>query len=444
MNKELQTSQLIPRREELERMFDKYPDVPREVAVKEDFLTQGLKFTEAALRTVESGGWKGYYLFSFDRTKISDMKHKEAFRVPEEFRAWGGPYQLRPIVFAIRINENSPYTVDVVDNQLKILFEGGRPVVDNVEFRPRPKYYEMSFEDGTPYYFIANLTAWRTITFCAPLRICQYWGDGEECKFCDINENVRQQQKAGRKFPAAKSVEQVVTVIEALVEEKRNTRVGEDFPLQKFTFSGGTVNKGLQGMTDEEFYLQYIKAVIGKIGSRWSIVLQTAAKDKEGYKRLRDAGVDCVLANIEVWDKRLFSIICPGKDRFVGRDEWIRRVIESVDVFGEGHVQPGFVSGCELAQPFGFKDIDSALKSMEEGIDYLMSHGVLPRMIDWCVEPLSALAGQSPPPLEYHVRLDKIWYDLWKKHGLPAPEGLTRMGPGRCVNPNSAYLDVGY
>ena len=73
-------------------------------------------------------------------------------------------------------------------------------------------------------------------------------------------------------------------------------------------------------------------------------------------------------SNFEVWGKELFKAVCPGKNKLVGWDEWVKRVVKSVDVFGEGNVNPNFVAGVEMAKPFGFTDVDAAVKSTSEGL----------------------------------------------------------------------------
>ena len=149
------------------------------------------------------------------------------------------------------------------------------------------------------------------------------------------------------------------------------------------------------------------------------------------------------MANFEVWDKRLFEIICPGKDRFIGRDEWIRRTVESVDVLGESCQAPGMVAGVEMAQPWGFKTVEEAVRSTSEGLDFLMSHGVVPRLINWCIEPLSALGGHPVVPLDYYVQTDLAWHETFKKYRLGHTPGFGPLGPGRAVISNGAYADVG-
>ena len=51
-------------------------------------------------------------------------------------------------------------------------------------------------------------------------------------------------------------------------------------------------------------------------------------------KRLHESGFDIYHPNFEVWDEKLFPRVCPGKERFIGRDGWISRVVESAEIFG--------------------------------------------------------------------------------------------------------------
>jgi len=145
------------------------------------------------------------------------------------------------------------------------------------------------------------------------------------------------------------------------------------------------------------------------------------ARPKADIERLHTTGIPALHHNMEVWDEGLWPIICPGKSRVVGREEWVRRMIDSAEVFGKGHILSNFVSGVEMSKPYGFKTVKEAVKSTLSGFDYLMAHGVLPRMDMWCVEEGSGLAGQPPAPLEYYIELEKGYLDLRLKHGYPFP-----------------------
>ena len=425
------------RRNEVEHYFRLFPDIPREAILKEDILRLGVRFTEAALQHGKSGRPRSYYIFSYDRTPIDKMEHQESLRAPDEVMLTGGPYELRRTLVSTRVNNDSSYVIDVADGAL-VLREDDEILAD-VEFPPVPRYYAKAFPDGTQYSETMPVIGWGHRAFSTLLRACGHWGKNLECKFCDLNANARALKKTGRSYTMRKKVEHVAEVAAEVFLNQP-----EDEPRRVcLRMSGGTIldrDKGAEG--DEEFYLDYVRAIRDRIGGRWPIILQTAAKDKATCRKMRDAGVTAHESNIEVWDPNLFKVLCPGKERIVGRDRWISMVIDSVDVFGEGNVSPGLVAGVELAQPYGFKDVVDAVKSTAEGLDYLMSHGVVPRIPVWCVEPLSALADNAPPPLEYFIRIDQIWYETWKKYRLPAPCGY-QMGPGRSVYQNTASLDLG-
>jgi hypothetical protein len=147
--------------------------------------------------------------------------------------------------------------------------------------------------------------------------------------------------------------------------------------------------------------------------------LAACAYNKKQLKRIYDeTGLSSYNPNIEVWDEKLFKWICPGKAKWLGRDYWIRSALEAVEIFGKGNVQTNFVAGVEMAQPYGFKTVDEALKSNFEACEFFAKHGVI--YMSTCFRPgaNSKLAGQKQPPLEYHVRLAKGLQDIRKSYGL--------------------------
>lgn len=427
---------------DLAAYFEKYKAVNKEVIVKEDLLRLGVSFTPRALEESAKFATKSYYLFSYDAMDVDDMKKQEFMKAPECFKFKGGPYELRPSnnKTCLEKPEKTPYTIDFQGEKLQLLWEGN--TLADVELRPKPPYYKYKLPDGTPYSDVAASVFWGYLTFCTILRSCQYWGAKEECVFCDINTNAKKQTKTGRPFMMHKSIEDVVTVLDTIFNKERE-------PINHTIFlTGGAIYKDtlqLKNKSNVEFYAEYVRAIREKIGSRWCIHLQTTALTKADCKILKDAGVNCHHANIEVWDKGLFEKFCPGKEAKVGRDEWIKRVCDSVDVFGEGCVVPTFVSGCEMARPWGFEKWEEAVKSMQEAWEVLMSHGVTPRSSSWIIEPNSVLGqyDQPPIPLEYYIENDIAWYGTWKKYNLPPIYNFSPMGPGRSLSINSGHLDMG-
>jgi hypothetical protein len=112
-------------------------------------------------------------------------------------------------------------------------------------------------------------------------------------------------------------------------------------------------------------------------------------------------------------------------------------------VFGPGNVIPNFVAGVEMAKPAGFATVDEALASTGAGLDFFMSHGVVPRFTTWCPEPLSVLGRTQPgAPLEYHVRLLRVYRDTHAKYKLTPPPGYGNPGLGNAVFSVSSFMDV--
>ena len=429
-----------PRRDELERLFRRYPEVPPEVILKNDLLRLGYWLMERALEGAPVAmQTKSYRLFSHDLIPMSEMKGGEFKRVPEWIVSQGGAYDLRPVVVGVRLDPRSPYVVDMIDGRLQLLADG--VPISEVVFPEALPYTFKRLPDGTPYNEIIAYGY-----FVTAFRDCQYWGPDEECKFCDINSNARQ-MKQSRAFTFNAPVKPVDAVVEVAraIEEDMAAEVGFHIPLQ-LAISGGTITGKLKGKDEDKFYLEYVAALKWS-GKRRHIYLQTNAKDKETMKRYRAAGVDDHCANIEVWDKRLFEWINPGKAKRIGWDQWVRWMIESVDVLREGHVRPNLVGGVEMARPYGFNTVKEAVQSTREGLDMLMRHGVFPRITTWSREPGAYLVQsyeQPPVPLEYYAWIMREYYELWGKYGLPLPECGNHGHPHERFmgNSNGTYDDV--
>ena len=407
----------------LEALFKKYADVPMEVVVKCELIRNGFCFTRAALDL--DPRHKDYQLFSWDKSSVEDMEDQQApVKLPDCIELKGGPYNLRRIRMRPIIDMQSPYLVDLVDGVNVVMDKVTRePIVDLLPFTKEPEYGALKFEDGTLYRNIIALDG-----DCIIFRQCQYWGPKNECKYCDINANAVKKMKLGQ-VPdiKVKSVEKVAEAARALFSDETFDPYHRPHHIH---LNGGSITGELKGLKEFDFYVRYAEAIVEKVGNRWPIILQTSPFEKELEKEIRKIGNITRMSNYEVWDKDLFEIICPGKAKNISRDDWIRMVVDQVDVYGEGNVCPGFVAGVEMAGPWGFKTVEEAVKSTTEGMDFFMSRGVVVRPLHWVVEALSALGGQEPPPVDYYIQIDRNWFELWSKYNLPPVVGLMQVGPG--------------
>lgn len=395
----------------IRKYFEIFPDVPKSVVLKTELLRQGVTISQNALNGFKDLDtvFKGYFLFSYDRGKMVTYGEK----IPDYC------YLRRDdTAIQIRTYESSSYLIDSIDSKFYIT-ENHDPI-EEIYFYPSPKFHSQTLEDGTPMKSIVDCPGKDTL-FVTLNKYCEMFKHNLQCQFCDFVPTTVGQTKSGEKIVVHKKPEQVAETLAVALKE---------LTFRHLYFTGGTILSEFQGKNQIEYYCEHLNAVRKRLRVWYPANFQIGALPEDDWKKIYDTGVGFVQPNMEVWDRRLFEIICPGKTKFVGYDEWIRRTIKAVDIFGVGRVQPNFVIGVEMSKRNGFTHIDQGVKSTLGGFDFLMGHGVLPRMATWCVEPNAVLGPQEPPPLEFFLRVGKGYTELRKKYKLDTPGALSRESYG--------------
>ncbi|NMO54623.1 radical SAM protein [Actinoplanes sp. TBRC 11911] len=422
----------------VEDLMGRFPHVPREAIIKEDLLRGGMAFDDSALTDNENGQVKpkSYFIFSFDHRTLPELGEAALRRPPEEIVLTGGPYELRRTVVSVRTNPDSPYRVKPDADGKLTLFLDDKPIAD-VGLPPMPPYYQHKLANGKSVMEVAPTIQWGYLIYLTVFRVCQYFGAKEECQYCDINHNWRQHKAAGRPYTGVKPVDEVLEALEIIA------KYDTDGASRAYTLTGGSITSHVGGKAEADFYGQYAEAIEQHFPGRWIGKVVAQALPRESVQRFHDYGVRIYHPNYEVWDKRLFELYCPGKERYVGREEWHRRILDSAEIFGARNVIPNFVAGIEMAEPFGFTTVNEAIDSTAEGLEYFMSRGITPRFTTWCPEPTTPLGKTNPDgaPLEYHVRLLETYRAVMEANGLSSPPGYGPAGAGRAVFSVSSFMD---
>lgn len=426
----------------LEALRKKY-SIPFEAIVKSDCLRLGVCFSPEALQAAARFKQKSYFIFSFDRVPQASLSAVERHAAPEEIALIGGPFDFKRTIVSVRLNPASPYKITpLLDKEGEgggsqfQLFHGEKKICD-IQLLERPAYYDKKLGNGKPVSDIAPTIQWGYLIYLTAFRLCQYWGTQEECQFCDINENYRQQKKE-RSYTAIKSPEEIIEAL-SIIQENDPAQVSH-----AYTVTGGSITSQLNDFTEAEFYAQYAAAIEKNFPGRWIGKAVVQALPAAEVKKLKEAGYQIYHPNFEVWDKNLFQQLCPGKEAYIGRDEWIERILNAAEIFRPSHVIPNFVAGIEMSRPHGFESVEAAIESTAEGLEFFMSKGIIPRFTVWCVEPNTALSqtNSEPPPLEYFVNLLQVYRDTFQRHKLSPPPGYGPTGIGRAVFSVSAFMDV--
>ena len=123
-------------------------------------ISQGINFSEAAIRAAKDSPVVRGTLFTDLRVKADELK---GGKIPDEIHISGGPYALKRTILINRFNSLSPYLVDVIDGRLTVS-GSGNPIAE-VEYPPRPRYYDKKFEDGTLYQEVIPLRGHNLMAF---------------------------------------------------------------------------------------------------------------------------------------------------------------------------------------------------------------------------------------------------------------------------------------
>lgn len=420
----------MSREEEFEYISKKYPQVPRTFLLKTDLERRGVNFTKAAIKELQDPRHEHTTQILFQWHQID--KTEESYEHPLALYFNDGTF------FGIRLGapETDPWVIDYIEGSFWLM-KGSEPF-EEVNPLPKPLYYDVKTSSGLPMQYVGVAKPSDAVIF-VPYRHCHYSNTQEQCRFCDMDYNTRLQMKLGRGFTTRSTPEDIYeTTAEILKEEGR---------WRHFCLTGGSdPRRGYEGEFD--FYLSCAKAVQRAFRDkqpgreRIPLYIVLSPYSKEQFVRFREeAGVTRYAPNMEVWDPEKFPLQCPGKTKGMGREKWIERMLQAVEVFGEGNVESAFVTGTIMApSPYGYSEIEEAVNSDVGGFKFCIDHHIKPVSYNWSVEPGSFLykIGATQPPLEFYVLVDLARYRLYqeyeKKNGHAFPGGASdyRCNPWSC------------
>ncbi len=380
---------------EWEELCRKYPAVSPFVLLKLSMVWHGVKLTDRALSRLQE---PDYRFGTAEPFGISFAGRTSGLIMP-------GPILLRDASF-VYINYGAdyadPYTADFdPETGLFLLYEG-TALIDSIDFVPRPAFFGKYTSSGRLMDTIADVRAQKLIL--TAYQRCLFWKGGDQCHYCAFFTG-------GKSDPELDPEDAYETVREALKEPGRFSEV---------YLSGGSDYTGDPAFSNEiDRYIRVLSAIGRCFKGRFPSQLMAPAYRKEDVRRIFDStGVTSYCPNIEVMDRELFRKLCPGKEKWVGYDEWEKRTFDAVDIFGRGNVYTQVVAGAELAKPHGFGSIDEALRSNLEGCENYAKHGVICLSTIWRPHRAARLGLQPMPPLEYYVRIAQGFHDIRKAYGL--------------------------
>lgn len=378
---------------------EKHPRVSPFVILKGDVQRRGIEFTEEASRHIDPA--------FHQMSTIEDPDNvRKMIDTPSGLMLRDGS----SICVNIGVNHGirTPYTVDHDSHGFFLRDED--EYIEPVELWEKPDYYGKLTANGTPMEAVIQARPQRLSI--NPNLFCQFWGKpGMGCKFCTVGPNARFFTKNPE--AALTKMEDIEdTIREAVKQRGRFTMV---------CACGGSILTGEELFDDEvQMYIDVFLAIKRALGvDQIKTQLISSSFSKKQLERIKDeTGNLSYTTDLEVPTKELFDWICPGKSKYLGYDEWKKRIYDAVDVFGRGNVNSQIVAGADMVQPNGFKTEDESVAAILERAEDLGEHGASVITNVWMVTNTIIFKNFYPPSLDYYVRIFEGVNDIREKYSL--------------------------
>ena len=330
--------------------------------LKAELLVNGVNATNEALRglgTVYKE--QNHGLFGWDFEDHANIALPDDFALPDG------------TIVQFRRNSFSKYLIDVIDDQL-ILTNGNKNLC-LVNWLPRPAFYKQKTTSNEKMLEIGQIGGQDCLFYCYQ-NYCSHFSKNEQCLFCNLVSTSQ--------------------TYNSVLKKKETKDIGE---VAKAAFSEGNVKHVLLtgGCFNHQKEIELVTDIIDTIRDYANLnrvpgtILPSPPKNEVEIERYYESGINAIGFSMEIWNKRLYQAICPGKSQNYSHDDFVDSIRKAVDVFGEGNVYGVFVMGLEPRDTF------------LEGIRVLTNLGANVVPFVWSPNPGSRLEGHRAPTSKWYL-----------------------------------------
>jgi hypothetical protein len=326
------------------------------------------------------------------------------------------------LIARIRVNNRSRLSLTMDTDGPAILDERGDAT--RVNLAPAPRFADDTSITQVCSYLGTDLLG------VTPLNYCDYYRNGNECRFCEILPTYLKDvsyERAGKR-----QGDMTDAIVKAFQNEPR---------LQHLAVTSGNFPKH---ETTAQRFIDLMRAVRDRGVAVPGDVLATLMppKRRDLIDELRDAGYTKIYFSLEVFERRLFEVICPGKAAD-GYDEILSSLNYALQSFGRGNVFSNFVYGLQGISPTLAPASYDPLRenqACELATVQLLNEGIIP------VFTIYHFAGHNPIghiDLEHNATADFfLWLGRQLRNSPLIHEQQSTVLFGRTSLANTLYNDA--
>lgn len=332
---------------------------------------------------------------------------------PSEFRDIAIPQELyllpEKTICAVNIRIGSQWILDYKDETF--LLRGPSGFLKEITFPKRPSFYDQIMTNGKLVKNVATLYGGGSIGIFIN-GSCSLVTLNRACQYCSIKQNHD------------KTVDFIKLINpDDVYEAAKIALQDQNVPATQVMLNGGNFPKSDRGFKIYTEVCKAARAAINDVNSDADLhLIAYPPNNTRLFEEL--AALDISIAmNTEVYDRKLFSEYCPGKDA----DLIFKSLKNASEILGIDKVFSIFVGGLE------------PVESMKLGFERLAGIGVTPIINVFHADPGTALANRLAPSVAEISAMGKLLQKTYQKNNFMRP---FYMGCGRNAIDTEAYLGM--
>jgi radical SAM protein (TIGR04043 family) len=249
------------------------------------------------------------------------------------------------------------------------IWDGEAKLADCVPFA-WPRWYGKTTSSGAPMSSVISAHCDTSLYTAIYQGGCDYWQDDQMCQFCAMKVDQKSKWR---------SIESIIEVARVALEEN---------PAAEISLGGGTRLAPDKSARHKADAITELKRHVNM-----PVCVEIAAPDSDDWlDRLKDAGLDSILMNLELWDEDRRRAIMPGKSA-ISRERYLAALHHAAGLFGRNQVSSQVIIGLE--------PIESTLTAIRAIIDA----GAIPLPVVFRPLVGTVLENQPTPPLDDVIRV---------------------------------------